>query len=55
MVQELLHVVTATYEKAMEKLKKATYTSDLATDASDVERAKSRIQRLVKYQLHEPW
>jgi hypothetical protein len=45
-------VVIVSYEKAVEKLKKATYTSDLAMDASDVERVKSRQIRLDSQMLH---
>ena len=33
------------YEKAVSKLKQSVYTSDLATDVSDVEREKSRKMR----------
>ena len=35
----------ATYERAMEKVSLACETSDLATEASDVERQKSRKRR----------
>ena len=41
-------VVLVSYEKAVSKMKQAMYTSDLATDASDAEREKSRKLRFAQ-------